>query len=178
MPIKAKKEAPQATTEQAAPLQSHGGFLSLIEWEALEYEYQPKSLDWYWAVGIIAFGFLFTAILLKNFLFAILVVLSAFSLAMYGARRPKTLRAAITPRGVQAGETLYPYDHLSHFWVNYDPPHVRELYLVSKKMFVPYISIPLGSADPNEIREHLLKFMEEKQIGEPMYDVIARLLRF
>ena len=174
-----KKKAAQGeenTSPQTFPQQR--GFPSIMEWEAREYEYQPKSPDWYWAVGIIGFGFFFVALALKNFLFAILVVLGTFTLAMYGARRPKTARIAITARGIQVAKTLYPYDHLSYFWVNYDPPHVRELYLVSKKFFVPHISIPLGGADPNEIREHLLKFLEEKEIEEPFRDVIARLLKF
>ncbi len=174
-----RKEQDTKAVENKPPEgESQKGFLSLMEWEAPEYEYQLKSPDWYWAVGIIAFGFLFVAIAFKNFLFAILVVLGAFTLAMYGARRPKTVHIAVTARGIQVGKTLYPYDHLDHFWVNYDPPHVRELYLVSKKTFVPHISLPLGHADPNEVREHLLKFMEEKKIEEPLYDVIARLLRF
>ena len=160
-------------TEEKAPL----AFGSLIEWEAEEYEHQQKTADWYWALGIIAFGFLFTAILLKNFLFAILVLLGSFTLAMFGARRPKTIHAAITARGIQVGATLYPYNNLSHFWINYDPPNVRELYLVSQKTFVPHISIPLGKADPNEIREHLLKFLNEEEIEEPIYEVIARFLR-
>ena len=50
-------------------------FLVLVEWSAPEFDYHEKSSDWYWALGIITFGFFVLALLLKNWLFAILVVL-------------------------------------------------------------------------------------------------------
>lgn len=154
------------------------GALTLVEWEAEEYEHHEKPKEWYWAVGIVALGFLVLAVILKNFLFAILVILAWFTLIMYAARRPKTLHFAVTSRGIKVADWIYPYQNLEHFWINYDPPHVRQLYLISKKTFSPLISIPLGHADPNEIREHLLKFLEEKEIEESLFDVIARFFRF
>ncbi|HBT81136.1 hypothetical protein A2757_02440 [Candidatus Giovannonibacteria bacterium RIFCSPHIGHO2_01_FULL_48_47] len=153
-------------------------FLVLMSWEAPEHELREKTPDWYWAVGIIAFGFLILAILLKNFLFAILVLLGGFTVAMYGVKQPKIVNFAITSRGIKVEDKLYPYDNLQFFWINYDPPHVRELYLISKKTFQPQISIPLGQADPNEVREHLIKFLEEKEIEESLFDTIARFFRF
>ncbi|MDP3784660.1 MAG: hypothetical protein Q8R12_01115, partial [bacterium] len=73
---------------------------------------------------------------------------------------------------------LYPYDDLKSFWLNYDPPHVKELYVISKKVLLPQLSIPLGQTDPNQIREHLLKFLEEREIQESLADAIARFFRF
>jgi hypothetical protein len=153
-------------------------FLTLMAWEAEEYEYKEKSPDWYWAVGIITLGFFVTAIILKNFLFALLALIGGFTFAMYGAARPKSVSFAITSRGIKIGDKLYPYDNLKSFWINYDPPHIREIYIISKKFFVPQINIPLGKIDPNEVREHLLKFLEEKEIPESLFDSIARFFRF
>lgn len=153
-------------------------FLILAEWQAPEFDYHEKSSDWYWALGIVTFGFLVLALMLKNWLFAILVVLGGFSFGMYGVKRPRTINFAITSRGIKIGEVLYPFDHLKSFWLSYDPPHVKELYVISKKVLVPQLSIPLGASDPNEIREHLLKFLEEREIQESFADVIARFFRF
>ena len=153
-------------------------FLVLMSWEAPEHELREKTPDWYWAVGIIAFGFLILAILLKNFLFAILVLLGGFTVAMYGVKQPKIVNFAITSRGIKVEDKLYPYDNLQFFWINYDPPQVKELYIISKKKFVPQIFIPLGQADPNLVREHLMKFLEEREIQESFVDVIARFFRF
>jgi hypothetical protein len=153
-------------------------FLTLLDWQTEEYEQQEKSSDWYWAIGIIALGFFVLAIILKNILFALLVILAGFSLAMFGAKKPRVVSFAITSRGLKIENKLYPYDELKSFWINYNPPHVKELYFISKKIFVPQISIPIGTADPNEVREHLLKFLEEREIHESFADVIARFFKF
>lgn len=155
-----------------------GRFLTLLSWEAEEYEHHEKTREWHLAVGIIALGFLILALILKNFLFAILVIIAGFSVMLYGERKPKRVSFAITSRGIKTDNKLYPYDNLEYFWINYDPPHIRELCLISKKLFVPQISIPLGQTDPNQVREHLLKFLEEKEIEESIFDAIARFFRF
>ena len=153
-------------------------FLTLVKWQTPEFEYHEKSSDWYWAVGIITVGFFALAIILKNFLFALMILLAGFTFAMYGAKKPKTVSFALTSRGIKIENVLYPYDDLKSFWLNYDPPRVKELYIISKKVLLPQLSIPLGQANPNEIREHLLKFLEEKEIQESFADVIARFFRF
>lgn len=162
-------------TEESPPPSQ---FLVLVSWEAPEYEYREKSGDWYWAVGIVTVGFLALALILKNFLFAIIVAIAGFTLAVYGARPPRVIPFAITSRGVKIGNVLYPYETLKSFWINYDPPHIREIYLISKKFLMPQISLPLAGTDPNEVREHLLKFLEEKEIQESLSDTIARFFRF
>lgn len=153
-------------------------FLVLVEWSAPEYDHFEKSSSWYWAVGIISIGFFLVAIILKNFLFAVLVIIGAFTLALYGAREPKLASFAVTSRGLKIEKRLYPFGTLRYFWINYDPPRAKEIYFVSKKLFIPQISIPLGHADPNEIREHLIKFLEEKEVGEPLSHTIAKFFRF
>ncbi|OGF83334.1 hypothetical protein A3B18_00035 [Candidatus Giovannonibacteria bacterium RIFCSPLOWO2_01_FULL_46_13] len=153
-------------------------FLTLLSWEAPEYEYYEKNKDWYWSVGIVTIGFFILAIILKNWLFSIMVLISGFAVAMYGSKKPKIVQFSITSRGIKADKILYPFDNLKYFWINYDPPHIRELYLVSKKTLTTQISIPLGHIDPNEIREHLIKFIEEKEIEESLFDTIARFFRF
>ncbi|MBI2609827.1 hypothetical protein HYW53_01465 [Candidatus Giovannonibacteria bacterium] len=166
---------PEDHAEEKSP---PSAFLTLSAWEAPEFEYHEKRSDWYWAVGIVTIAFFAVAIILQNFLFAILILLAGLSFSMYGAKRPRVISFAITSRGLKIGKVLYPFDNLKSFWLNYDPPHVKELYIISKKVFMPQISIPLGNANPNQIREHLLKFLEEKEIHEPLSETIARFFRF
>ncbi|OGF89435.1 hypothetical protein A3I27_01535 [Candidatus Giovannonibacteria bacterium RIFCSPLOWO2_02_FULL_43_11b] len=153
-------------------------FLTLFSWEAEEFEHHEKGKDWFWAVGIVTFGFFALAIILQNYLFAIMVLIGGFAVALHGSKKPKIIHFAITSRGVTVDKVLYTYDNLKYFWINYDPPHIRDLYLISNKTFQPQITIPLWNIDPNEIREHLLKFLEEKEIEESLFDTIARFFRF
>ena len=153
-------------------------FLTLLSWEAEEYAHHDKGKDWFWSVGIVSIGFFALALILQNYLFAIMILIGGFAVALHGSKKPKTVHFAIISRGVAVDNTLYPYDNLKYFWINYDPPHIRDLYLISSKTFQLQITIPLGNADPNEIREHLIKFLEEKEIEESLFDSIARFFRF
>ena len=166
------------TDEEKTQAEPRRDFASLLSWETEEFEHREKNKDWYWSVGIVTVGFFALAIILENYLFAILVVMGGFTVAMYGSKKPKVVRFAITSRGIMTGDVLYPYDNIEYFWIHYDPPHVRSLYLVSKKMLQTQIIIPLGHTDPNEVRECLIKFAEEKEIEESLFDTIARFFRF
>ena len=149
-----------------------------IEWEAAEYEHGEKSADWFWAVGIITLAAIVSAFLLKNFLLGILSGLIGFSISLYGARKPATVKFKLGPRGVQIGNKLYDYENLASFWVEYDPPRRKELILKSKKALVPHINIMLGDADPGEIREYLSQFLEEEKIEESWADTISKIAGF
>jgi hypothetical protein len=149
-----------------------------IEWSAPEYEYHEKSSDWFWALGIITVGLFLSAILLKSFLFAFLILLSGFSLALYSARKPNNISFKINVQGIHIGETIYTYENLKSFWIDYEPPHKKELIVESKKTLMPHIAIMLGEADPLRVRDYLLKFLKEEKIEEPLTTSIARFLKF
>src|SRR3989344_4174032 len=67
----------------------------LVAWLAPEYDFIPKSHQWYWVVGIMTAALVVVAALIRNLLFGILTVLAGFTIALYGARRPKIVRFAI-----------------------------------------------------------------------------------
>ncbi len=149
-----------------------------IEWSAPEYIFYEKSSDWFWALGIITLGFFVSAIFLRAFLFAILVLLAGFSLALYGARRPEMVNFSAGPRGVQIKNRIYDYENLKSFWIEYNPPHRKELILESKKTFMPYITILIEDVEPDKLRNLLIRFLPEKKIEESLISTIARILGF
>ena len=148
-----------------------------IEWQAQEYEFHKKSPEWFWALGIITFALVLTAIVLENFLFAALAVLSGFSLALYGARKPRIVAFKIDPRGITVEDKLYDYENIKKFWINYDPPRRKEIFIESKKTFSPLITVELGDADPSLVREYLSLYAKEGKIDEPFITTLARLLK-
>lgn len=150
----------------------------LIRWSASEYDFIPKSREWYWAIGILVVGLIIVAGLIHNLLFGILVVLAGFTIALYSARRPRIIAFAITARGVEIGNTLHPYESLESFWIRYNPPQIKELDIISKKMTSPRITIPLGDADPTEIRNILVKTLKEIETNESLAESIGRYLGF
>ena len=151
---------------------------SKIKWSALEYEFHEKTTEWYWALGIITAALVLAAVILHNFLFAVFAVLAGFSVGLYGTRRPRTILHEINSGGVSLGNKNFNYEHIDHFWINYNPPAKKELILESKKTFSAHTVILLGNADPEQIRRYLLQYLKEKKIDESLVAVIARALKF
>ncbi len=152
--------------------------LEKIEWEAPEYEFHKKGPNWFWALGIITLALFLSAILLHSFLFAFLILLVGFSLALFGARKPNIVSFKINAQGIHIGNRIYPYENLKCFWVDYEPPYKKELIMESKKTFMPHITIMIGEADPVKIRNYLLRFLKEEKIEESLTSSVARLLGF
>jgi hypothetical protein len=165
--------------EHASPKTARQGELTpLISWKAPEYIYIPKSADWFWAVGILTLAFLAVAIIMANLLFGIFLIIAGFTIALYGARKPRIVSFSVNARGIQVGRRLYPYEDLESFWIYYEPDHPKELNLESKKLFMPSLGLPLGNADPNELRQFLIKFLPEKRHEPSLTEAIARYLGF
>ena len=149
-----------------------------ITWQTPEYAYYSKSVDWYWALVIITIALAGVAIYTYNFLFAVLIVIGAFAIAMYAVRTPRIVTVVISGQGVQIDDRLFPYDALQSFWIFYHPGRLKELSLRSEKIAMPHIKIPLGSTDPNEVRELLLKYIDEVPQTESLIDTLAHFLGF
>ncbi|MBU3925843.1 hypothetical protein KJ763_01600 [Patescibacteria group bacterium] len=166
----------KAETEIAQP-QSQSQSQEIV-WQAPEYEFRKKTSDWFWTMGIIGVAFIFVAIIFKNLLLAILILIGGFSLILYSARKPKIISFSIGPGGVKISERIYYYEDLKSFWVNYSPPQRKELIIESKKTVMPHITIMLGDTDPTAIRNLLLKFLPEQKIEESLITTITKLLGF
>lgn len=149
-----------------------------IKWNAPEYEHHEKNPEWYWTLGIITVALVLAAVILHNFLFAVFAVLAGFSVGLYGTRRPRIIQCEINSGGVSTGNKNFNYEHIDHFWINYDPPAKKELILESKKTFSTHTVLLLGNADPEQIRRYLLQYLKEKKIEESLVAVIARVLKF
>lgn len=168
--LAAAKQKKQKKEEQARPKQ--------ISWDTPEYILYKKTADWYWSLGIISTALVGIAIWQQNFLFALIALIGGFAVALYAVRIPRIIHITISIKGVEIDDRVYPYETLSSFWIFYRPGGTKELSLLSEKIFMPRIAIPLGNADPNEIRDLLIEFMPEKVQEESLTDVIARRLGF
>jgi len=151
---------------------------TLFSWRAPEYFYNEKGGGWYAALGALTVVLLVLAYLLNNFLFGVLIIVSSFAVALYGARRPKTVLFALTEQGLRIENRLYPYDNIQSFWMHYDPPRSKEMTIIFKKGVMPRLSIPLEDADPNEIRDIFIKHVDEEPHEETFSDTLGRYLRF
>lgn len=152
--------------------------LEVIEWQAPEYEFHPKTPNWYWGVFLVALVIGLIALFTVNFLLLILIIVAAFAVMMYGARQPDVIKFATTHRGVRFHTRLYPYDFLKSFWV-IETAEKRKLILETDRIVLPHLVLPLG-ADINaeDLRRYLLQFLPEVRQEESLADLLSDYFGF
>lgn len=148
-----------------------------IIWETAEYPHRKKTSDWFWALGIISIALATGAIFLKNFLFAFLIIIGAFTIALYASQKPRHVRFEVGERGIRIGDMRYPYATLESFGI-LEKPSGTVLILKSEKAMMPFLTIPLGDANPEAIRNFLLDYLPEEAHEESLSESIMEYLGF
>jgi hypothetical protein len=149
-------------------------------WEYSEADRYDRSGTWYFVMGSVALGLLLYSLASGNFLFALIVVMA--TLVVYlSSTHPKeeSVVVAVTEEGINVGGAFYAYGEISHFWLIYEPPAVKSLYLDFKEPWKPRVVLDLDEQNPNEVREVLGAYIVEDltKDEEPLVDVIGRALK-
>lgn len=150
-----------------------------LEWEAYDRPHYERGPLWYWSMGGVGLALLVYAVVAANFLFALIVLMSAIVIYLSIASEPKRIKVVITDTGVLAGDQLYPYRDINAFWLVYEPPYVQQLYLQVKSVSRPQVAISVEDLNPNLVRETLGNFVREEldKADEPLAHTIGRILK-
>jgi hypothetical protein len=141
-----------------------------IIWNAPERMWREKSTDFYWIVGIIAITIAVISTTLGNTIFAILVLIGAFTMSIYSHKPPQTIEVRLTQKGIKIDKDFYEYAVLHSFWIEEQELHPR-IILRSKKTFSPHIVALIDDiVDKDEVREFLLQFINEEKMSEPFLE--------
>lgn len=148
----------------------------LREWSVAEYDQHDRNLAWYifmLVIGLLLVGY---ALFTGNFLFALIVILAAIILFLQSQQHPAVIPFRIAEYGLIINTRFYPYSELKDFYVIYDPPEVKTLFIETKSNLRPRIRVPLMDMDPNDIRFTMREFLPEdvKKEEEPFSDMMAR----
>src|SRR3989304_9597467 len=103
-----------------------------IRWNAPEYLERERSIDWFWGLGLGAVVIAIVSFYFHNYLFAILIIISAFSLAIFAVRKPHDVEYELSEDGLRIGNLLYPFNPLDSFWVE-RIAETAKIILASKK---------------------------------------------
>jgi len=149
------------------------------EWAVKEYEEQDRSERWYWLAAILGIIFIVYSIFSANYLFALVTVLFGIILFMHDMVAPMDVYFAITNTGIIIGKKFYRYSEFSGFWVIYNPPFTKNLYLSRNSLLHHRIQIPLYDFDPRPVRDYLSKYLDEdlSQEDEPLSDRLGRIMK-
>lgn len=149
-----------------------------IEWDAREYEHKERSKDWFWAVGIITVAVAVAAVIFGNVIFAILIIICAFSLSLFINRPPEDVHVLINEKGIKKDHTLYLYDSLESFWIEKEHSH-KKIIFHSKKLLMPLIIVPLSEEiDADRLEKTLIRFLPKKIEQLPLAESILEYLGF
>jgi hypothetical protein len=148
-----------------------------LRWQAYEHEHIERGSDWFWALGIIAACAAVTSIIFGNFLFALLIIIAAFTIGIIAKQPPELHEFELNEKGIRIGKTLHTYDTIVSFWV--DDELEEPLLLVDTTTFMaPNLIIPIGDMDPEAIREYLRDRVEEVPMKEPIAHKILEFFGF
>lgn len=149
-----------------------------MEWEVEEHSYKEPTRDWIASVVIVIASFVAVEIFFHSYLLAVLTGIAAGTLILIAHRKPNTIHVALTPTGVKAGETFYPYKTLDAYAVVTHGTH-HKILLESTKIMMPLIIIPApGDVDAEAIHAFLADHLEEKELQEPFFHLIMEKLGF
>ena len=148
-----------------------------VVWEAPEYLHVDKEPNWFWALGIIAVGLTIIAFLLDNPLLAIIVVIGAFTIALFAARKPEVIEFEITTIGIRADTQIYAFEGLQSFRI-FEFDDFAQLLLKSKKAVVPVMTLIMPLDSVQDVRNQLLFTLNEEEIGESVAQTVFNHLGF
>lgn len=152
----------------------------LIEWTGREYDHNPKSADWYWALGIVGVAVALAALLFGSYLLAVLVVIAAASLALHSAKRPSEHRFRLVEQGLLIGDDLHLFERMTSFCTLEDvegelPPMLS---IKTESWLSPHLVIPLEGVDADLVYSHFLEHVDEDVHHHTVVDLVAAWLGF
>lgn len=162
--------------EEEAPA-DHGNILAA--WDIPEFDHHNRSRGWFIAAAIIGIAVLVYALVTRNFLFAIIVILAAIILYQQSTVAPKDIGFAITEGGLEVGPDFFAFKDIKNFWIHYEPPHGKTIFFTFKSSLRPGLSVPLRDENPVPVRQTLLRYVPEDQEreNEPITHAIGRNLK-
>lgn len=152
-----------------------------IEWSELEYEEKERSVDWFWALGVIVVAGSIASILFKNYFFAMLLIISGIMLGFFAIKKPEVVPYELNNKGFKIKNRLYPFDTIKSFYVQIKVPNTEiikpTLFIKSDRILLPVLSIPIEINSAKKIREIMLsqKIVEEVMKEHPSDKIMENL---
>jgi len=142
-----------------------------LSWAVPAYTHSKKTVDWFWALGIVAVTGSIISILLANYFFAFLIIIGGGLMAYFAHIEPETLYYELNKKGLKIKDRLYPYKSILAFWV--DTTKNPTLFIKTDRVFLPVIPLSINHNVSAKIRE---VFISQNIIEEEMKEHPAEIL--
>jgi len=163
-----------------------------IKWQIPNYRKPERNKNWYIGASIFIFVALFFCFFTitswrlvflghsANFLFALIIIISAIIMIINENQPVSMLDCELGPEGFKLAGRLYEYGELKDFSLIYKPKEsLKTLYFEFNSSVKQRLSIPLRSLDPLTIRNFLLKYLKEDldRTDPPLSEQLTKLLK-
>ncbi|MFA5010116.1 MAG: hypothetical protein WC553_02730 [Patescibacteria group bacterium] len=150
----------------------------LYEWRAPEFSTQSNGVIWGWWIGIGALAMIGAwSVWTKEWVALAVVGMIVVVAILMRQTKPRDFGHQLTEAGVKVGEALRSYDQFRAFWIVLEND-TRVVNLLPSKKWGLMLTLQLGDANVDKVRETLLKFLpEDASRGEDTIDKIGRFFR-
>ncbi|HYF12869.1 MAG TPA: hypothetical protein VD928_01030 [Candidatus Paceibacterota bacterium] len=147
-----------------------------LSWSVTTHEHKERSMDWYWALGLLALVGIGIAVFFNNILLAIIIAIGAGSIGALALRGPREHTVRIDDRGLSLDGTRYRWDAIYSFWVEHDEEYPK-LFITMRGVLMPHLTLTLDNRAQGEaVREHLRNYVEEEEQGPHIGERLTELL--
>ena len=146
-------------------------------WSVAPYEHYQRSVDWYWAMGIVVIAIIIIALVGRNFLFAFLMLLGGVLLVLSLKKKPQDMHIEISEQGMMINGHMYMFDQIQSFWMYNDLSEKPHLLIHTHRSLFPKITVPLPlDMDHVTLHTFLIEKIQEKEQYASGIDRIAERL--
>ena len=125
---------------------------------------------------ILTAGAVLAMYFMRDYLFGVLLILGGVAILAGAFRQPESATIRLDKVSISIDDRRYLFSQLKSFWLNYDPPRMKELILVMRRPLLPAMRIPLADTNPLEIRENMVSLVAETEYEDSLMDHLVRKL--
>ncbi len=173
-PVEVSEEPPLESEPTGRP-QPTG---ETLEWQASEYVEHEKSAKWFIVLALVTLVLVALAIfLMKNYTFALLLVVMAVAIALWAKRPATEMRYRLDTAGVWVNDKFFALHDFRHFGVLQDGG-IYAVTLVPNKRFAPGVTVYFPHDLGEQIVDMLGASLPMEEIQPDWIDKLTRRLNF
>jgi len=151
---------------------------AVLSWMAPEFIRYQRGIVWKIMVSVIVAALVVFGYFYDAWTFSLAVIVFAIVYSVVNRKEPKDIQVVVSEIGIKAGFRKYPYSLIKDFCIVYEPPYASELHMRVSNDLAHEIVIQLWGQNPAELRNYLLKHIQEKpEHKEPLSDALLRLFK-
>lgn len=151
-----------------------------LSWHAPEYEHRPKESLWFWVSIVVAVALVVFAVLQRNPLFGLFVVVAEVLFIVWGNREPEELHITADTSGIRIGtHRFYPRSHIDAFsLLEHQHTDWQNLIILIDRRYIPTVSIHVPGHLVDELRARLATLYPEYDHQESFVEILERYFWF